>query len=138
MARTVVIKVRLANFTTLQRSRTLPEATDVAARIYHVAAEMYRALPGQSRRIRLLGVGAAGLLPAGAQQLALYRGERWSDLERTMDRIDRRFGRGATVPAALLDGSRSRRGEGSARSDQQTPRDRGSGSAQGVRKGLQS
>ena len=138
MARTVVIKVRLANFTTLQRSRTLPEATDVAARIYHVAAEMYRALPGQSRRIRLLGVGAAGLLPAGAQQLALYRGERWSDLERTMDRIDRRFGRGATVPAALLDRSRSRRGEGSARSDQQTPRDRGSGSAQGVRKGLQS
>jgi DNA polymerase-4 len=138
MARTVVIKVRLANFTTLHRSRTLPEATDVAARIYHVAAELYRALPGGHRRIRLLGVGASGLHQAGAQQLALYRGERWSDLERTMDRIERRFGRGATVPAALLDRPRSRRVVRPAPSDGSKPRDPDPGSAQGVAKGLQS
>jgi DNA polymerase-4 len=105
VARTVVIKVRLANFTTLTRSRTLPEATDLAARLYHVATELYRGLPGTRRRIRLLGVQAAGLLPAGAEQLALLRGERWSDLERAVDRIERRFGRGAAMPATLLDGA---------------------------------
>ena len=114
VARTVGIKVRLANFTTLTRSRTLPEATDLAARLYHVATELYRGLPGARRRIRLLGVQAAGLQPAGAEQLALLRGERWSDLERTVDRIEKRFGRGAAVPATLL--------EGAARSDRRAAR----------------
>jgi DNA polymerase-4 len=102
-ARTVVLKVRLANFTTLTRSRTLPAPTDVAADLYQVASELYRGLPGARRRVRLLGVAATGLLPAGAEQLALLRGERWRDVERAVDRIERRFGRGAAGPATLLD-----------------------------------
>ncbi len=107
-ARTVTLKVRLANFTTLTRSRTLPAPTDVAADLYEVARELYRALPGSRRRVRLLGVAATGLVPAGEEQLALLRGERWGDVERAMDRIERRFGKGATMPAALL-GRRSDR-----------------------------
>ncbi len=101
-ARTVVLKIRLANFTTLTRSRTLPGATDVVAEIYHVACDLFRGLPGTKRRVRLLGVQAAGLVPAGAEQLALLRGERWRDLEVAVDRIERRFGRGSAGPAALL------------------------------------
>ena len=101
-ARTVTLKIRLANFTTLSRSRTLPAPTDVAADLYEVVAELYRGLPGARRRVRLLGVAATGLVPAGEEQLALLRGERWGDVERAMDRIERRFGRGATMPAALL------------------------------------
>jgi DNA polymerase-4 len=134
VARTVVIKVRLANFTTLTRSRTLPEATDLAARLYHVATELYRGLPGARRRIRLLGIQAAGLQPAGAEQLALLRGERWSDLERTVDRIERRFGRGAAVPAALLDGARGPEHRGASAD----PRDSTDRAAYRRRKGLQS
>jgi len=102
-ARTVTLKVRLANFTTLTRSRTLRASTDVAADLYEVAAELYRGLPGARRRVRLLGVAATGLVPAGQEQLALLRGERWGDVERAMDRIERRFGRGATMPATLLE-----------------------------------
>jgi DNA polymerase IV len=102
-ARTVVLKIRLANFTTLTRSRTLPDATDVGADVHEVAVELYRALPGARRRVRLLGVQATGLVPAGAEQLALLRGERWGDVERAVDRIERRFGRGAAMPASLLD-----------------------------------
>jgi DNA polymerase IV len=102
-ARTVTLKVRLANFTTLTRSRTTEPATDVASDIYHVAAELFRALPGARRRVRLLGVAATGLVPAGEEQLALLRGERWGDVERAVDRIDKRFGQGSAVPAALLD-----------------------------------
>jgi hypothetical protein len=75
----------------------------VAADIYHVAAELFRALPGARRRVRLLGVAATGLAPAGEEQLALLRGERWGDVERAVDRIDKRFGRGSALPAALLD-----------------------------------
>jgi DNA polymerase IV len=107
-ARTLVLKVRLANFTTLTRSRTLPAATDVGAEIHEVAAELYRALPGAKRRVRLLGVQGSGLVPAGAEQLALLRGERWGDVERAVDRIERRFGRGAAMPASLLDRRRDR------------------------------
>jgi DNA polymerase IV len=102
-ARTVTLKVRLANFTTLTRARTLPDATDVGADLYHVVAELYHALPGGGRRVRLLGVQASGLQPAGAEQLALLRGERWGDVERTLDRIEHRFGKGAATQATLLD-----------------------------------
>lgn len=105
-ARTVVLKVRLANFTTLTRSRTLRAPTDVAAEIYRVAGELYTGLPGAHRRVRLLGVQATGLVPAGEEQLALLRSERWGDVERAVDRIGRRFGRGTARPAALLDRER--------------------------------
>ena len=107
-ARTVVLKARLANFTTLTRSRTLPDPTDIGADLYHVTGELYRALPGARRRIRLLGVQATALIPAGAEQLAFLHPERWGDVERTIDRIESRFGRGATMPASLLDRGRDR------------------------------
>ena len=107
-ARTVTLKARLATFTTLSRSRTMPDATDVGADLYRVVSELYRALPGERRRIRLLGVAATGLVSAGAEQLALLRGERWSDVERAVDRVERRFGRGSAQPASLLDRERRR------------------------------
>jgi DNA polymerase-4 len=101
-ARTATLKVRLASFATLHRSRTVPDPTDVGADLYRVLADLYRAIPGTGRRIRLLGVAASGLVPAGADQLALVRAGRWGDAERAMDRIERRFGQGATLPATLL------------------------------------
>jgi DNA polymerase IV len=101
-ARTVTLKVRLASFATLHRSRTVPDPTDVGADLYRVVADLYRAIPGTRRRVRLLGVAASGLAPAGADQLALVRAGRWGDAERAMDRIERRFGQGATLPATLL------------------------------------
>jgi len=107
-ARTVTLKVRLANFTTLSRARTLPDATDLGSDLYHVTRELYQALPGTGRRVRLLGVQASGLQPAGAEQLALLRGERWGDVERTIDRIEHRFGKGAATQATLLDRHRDR------------------------------
>ena len=101
-ARTITLKVRLSNFTTLTRSRTIPDATDSAAKLHRVGSELYASLPFARRRIRLLGVAAAGLVAAGAEQLALYRAGRWPDAERALDRIDRRFGAGSAFPASLL------------------------------------
>jgi DNA polymerase-4 len=101
-ARTLVLKVRLANFTTLTRSRTLSDPTDVGAEIYRAVSDLYRGLPGERRRIRLLGVQATGLAQAGADQLALMRGHRWGDVERALDRIERRFGGDAAMQASLL------------------------------------
>ena len=45
-ARTVTMKVRLATFTTLTRSKTLTDATDVGADLYHTVADLYRPCPG--------------------------------------------------------------------------------------------
>jgi DNA polymerase-4 len=106
-ARTVTLKARLATFQTLTRSRTMPDATDVAADLYRTVSELFTSLPGARRRIRLLGVQASGLVPAGAEQLALLRGDRWGDVERAVDRIEDRFGRGAARPASLLERRRS-------------------------------
>ena len=71
--------------------------------MYRVVSELFAALPGARRRVRLLGVATTGLVAAGEEQLALLRGERWGDLERAVDRIERRFGRGSAKPATLLE-----------------------------------
>jgi DNA polymerase IV len=107
-ARTVTLKARLASFTTLSRSRTLPDPTDTGAEIYRHVAELFKALPGERRRIRLLGIAATGLVPAGAEQLAMLRSERWGDIDRAVDMIEHRFGRGAAMPASLLGRERRR------------------------------
>ena len=59
-ARTVTLKARLATFTTLTRSKTMADPTDVGADLYQTVAKLYRALPGERRRIRLLARTASG------------------------------------------------------------------------------
>lgn len=108
-ASTVTLKARLASFATLTRSRTLSDATDSGHELYRTAAELYEAIPGGRRRFRLLGVAASGLVSAGAEQLVLVRTGRWEDAERALDRIERRFGRDAATPAALIDPERGSR-----------------------------
>ena len=102
-ARTVTLKLRLPSFSTLTRSRTIPAPTDVGADLFHIARDLFRALPEGRRRFRLIGLGASGLVPAGAEQVALVKEGRWQEAERALDRIEKRFGKGTAVPAALLD-----------------------------------
>jgi DNA polymerase-4 len=110
LARTVVVKLRLANFTTITRSRTLPEPTDVAQTIYATACELYSASGLDSRaRLRLVGVRANGLVPASRAATQLAFGQRaagWRDAERALDQISGRFGADSVRPAALVTGQR--------------------------------
>ena len=50
----------------------------------------------------LLGVQAANLVAAGSRQLAMLADGRWGDVERALDRVERRFGKDAALPATLL------------------------------------
>lgn len=106
MARTVVVKLRLANFRTITRSRTLPEPTDVAQKIYATAVALYAASGlAEGARLRLVGVRASGLVPAAGAATQPDFWERqasWRDAERAMDRIAGRFGTGMVRPAALV------------------------------------
>jgi DNA polymerase IV len=106
-ARTVVVKLRKADFKTITRSRTLAEPTDVTRQIYDTACALYAAsgLSGRAR-LRLVGVRATGLVPATAAQTQLALGERtvpWRDAESAVDRIASRFGADAIRPAALVE-----------------------------------
>ena len=103
--RTVTLKVRFADFTTITRSRTLPEATDVTREIHQTATRLYDALGLQRARVRLVGVRVEGLIPRSVVQRQLVLGERehgWSDADRAVDRATRRFGSAAVRPATLL------------------------------------
>lgn len=109
VARTVVVKLRLANFTTITRSRTLPEPTDVARKIYETACALYAASGLDSRaRLRLVGVRVTGLVPATRAATQLAFGERqvsWRDAEQAVDRIAGRFGPDMVRPATLVRGA---------------------------------
>jgi DNA polymerase IV len=103
--RTVTITVRFADFTTITRSRTLAEATDVTQEVFREAVRSYDALGLQRARVRLVGVRLEGLVPRERVHRQLVLGARehgWSEADRAADRVGRRFGAGAVRPASLL------------------------------------
>jgi DNA polymerase-4 len=104
--RTVSITVRFADFTTITRSRTLPEATDLTQEIYRATVRLYDGLGLQRARLRLVGVRVEGLVPRTAVHRQGILGERqhgWSDADRAVDRATLRFGSSAVRPASLID-----------------------------------
>jgi DNA polymerase-4 len=108
--RTVTLRVRFADFTTITRSRTLPEATDGTQQVYRTVTELFAALGLQRARLRLVGVRVEGLVPRASVHHQLTLGERehgWTDADRAMDRAASRFGAQVVRPAALLHRSRT-------------------------------
>jgi DNA polymerase-4 len=104
--RTVSIKIRFADFHTITRSRTLPEATDVGRTVYETASALYQALGLQRARLRLVGVRVEGLTDASAQPRQLLLGQResgWREADQAVDRAAQRFGAGVVRPAALVE-----------------------------------
>jgi DNA polymerase-4 len=103
--RTVTLTVRFADFTTITRSRTMSEATDVTQEVYRTATALYDALGLQRARLRLVGVRVEGLAPRESVHHQHVLGERehgWSEADRAVDRAARRFGSAAVRPASLL------------------------------------
>lgn len=103
--RTVTLTVRFADFTTITRSRTMSEATDVTQEVYRTATALYDALGLQRARLRLVGVRVEGLAPRESVHHQHVLGERehgWSEADRAVDRATRRFGSAAVRPASLL------------------------------------
>ena len=108
--RTVVLKVRFADFTTITRSRTLPEPTDVGQEVYTVARELFDALRLQRARIRLVGVRLEGLVGEAdrVEQLTLDEGLAGATAadrraaEVAADRLRDRYGHDVVRPARLV------------------------------------
>ena len=109
----VTLKLRLAPFETHTRSVT-GEPTQDGLELYRRAVALLER-EGVTRPVRLIGLSASNLGPAGVGQLDLLdptalRRER---LAQVVDRLTERFGEGTVVPATLLPRRRSGRGAGS-------------------------
>ncbi len=105
VARTISLKVRYGDFTTVTRARTLPEPTDVAQTIYRTMCDLFDGLPRAGMVVRLVGVRAEKLVPAGEIGHQPTLGERrfgWRDAERAADRARLRFGTDMVRPASLM------------------------------------
>jgi DNA polymerase-4 len=105
VARTVSIKIRFADFTTITRARTLKDSTDVGREVYATAKALYDALGLQRARLRLVGVRLEGLADAdqATRQLALdERPIGWREADRAVDAASARFGAGSVRPASLV------------------------------------
>lgn len=113
VGRTVTIKIRMADFRTVNRSRTMPTPTDVAREIFATSWALFTAL-GPGEPIRLVGVRVEGLSAAAtaSRQLTLGEPERgWREAETASDALAARFGRSIIGPASLIGQTDLRRSE---------------------------
>jgi nucleotidyltransferase/DNA polymerase involved in DNA repair len=113
----VTLKFRDDRFHTLTRAVILDNPTDVGDDLLRAVWGLLGRLDWKGRQVRLLGVTATRLQPAGqspAGQLPLFgRGPNARrDLARTVDTIQQRFGSDAIVRASLLDLSPRRTARG--------------------------
>ncbi len=102
-ARTVVLKMRYPDFSTITRRVTLSQPTDLAEVIHAEALSLLQSQWKPGAHIRLIGVGATGLMRA--RQLGLFErsDEQLGRLSRVVDEIRRKHGRTAIRRASLLD-----------------------------------
>lgn len=102
-AKTISIKVRFADFSTITRSKTLPLPISSTQEIYQVVKDLYQALKLDRARLRLVGVSLENLRESAPQQLMLgQRDKGWREAESAIDRASERFGEESVRPARLF------------------------------------
>jgi len=101
--KTISIKVRFADFSTISRSKTLPLPIDSTHDIYEVAKALFLALGLDRARLRLVGISLDNLSEAAPEQLLLGARERgWREADTAIDRAKLRFGGGSVRPGRLI------------------------------------
>jgi DNA polymerase-4 len=101
--RTIVLKIRYPDFSTITRRVTLAQPTDLTEVINAQAVALLQKEWKPGTEVRLIGVGVSGL--AHARQLSLFDApaKRLGKLSRTVDAIRRRYGKDAIRRASLLE-----------------------------------
>ncbi len=102
-SKTVGIKVRFADFSTINRTKTLPLPIDSTHDVYEVVKGLYQGLRIDRARLRLVGVSLENLSQGAPEQLMLgQRDVGWRQAEGAMDKARARFGKGSVRPARLI------------------------------------
>ncbi|MFT5434508.1 MAG: DNA polymerase-4 [Myxococcota bacterium] len=109
-SRTVQLKLRYSDFTTLTRSKTLEDPTQLDNVILETVRMLFRD-SWNGRRVRLLGVHVGSLMEPGGQ-MGLLEGDdrrKWEDLLGAADKLRDRFGESAVgLAGAMKHGRRER------------------------------
>ncbi len=106
VSKTIAIKIRFADFTTISRSKTVPLPLSGVQECYEVVRTLYRALGLDRARIRLVGVSLENLSDGTGAPQQLLLGERekgWREATVAMDAAIARFGQGSVRPARLVE-----------------------------------
>jgi DNA polymerase IV len=106
VARTVALKLRYADFSTVTRSRTVHTPLDSAQLIYAVAIQLLESLGSRPLTVRLVGVRAEQLEAAAQTSLQLSldrRDDNWRAAEQALDKVAEKFGSKSVLPARLLE-----------------------------------
>ena len=120
---TFSVKWQPNGYTTITRSKTLRDPTDVSREIFETAKSLYDALGLQRARIRLVGVRMEGLVDSVGAPIQGTLDEPdhgWRDADRAVDRASARFGAGSVRPASLIP-DRARAAERDELRDQRRP-----------------
>ena len=106
-ARTIQLKLRYKDFTTITRAHSLPVATQVDGEIFEQVRALFRKNWKQGREVRLLGVQASSFEAQGGQIDLLEGGrqQRWKDALAAADRLRDKFGESSVKLAAGMRGS---------------------------------
>ncbi|NIR49369.1 DNA polymerase IV [candidate division KSB1 bacterium] len=102
--RTLTLKIRLEDFSTYTRSRTLSDFVDSPQVIKTVAIDLYRNFDKKTLRVRLLGIGLSQLNSVAGEQLGLFDQEAPLDdrLTKLLDSLKDKFGESVVTRATLL------------------------------------
>ncbi|QHK22137.1 DNA polymerase IV [Pseudarthrobacter psychrotolerans] len=106
VARTVALKLRYADFSTITRSRTVHTPVDSAQLLYAVAIQLLESLGSRPMTVRLVGIRAEQLEDTAHTSLQLSfdrRDDNWRAAEQVLDEVSRKFGSKSVLPASLLD-----------------------------------
>jgi DNA polymerase-4 len=106
-ARTVQLKLRYKDFTTITRAHTLPAATQLDGEIFEQVRALFRKNWKPGREVRLLGVQASSF-EEQAEQISLLedgRQQRWKDALAAADRLRDKFGESSVKLAAGMRGT---------------------------------
>jgi len=108
-ARSVTLKIKHNDFRQVTRQVTLERPRQSSAALFHAAEALLQAYPLEAP-VRLIGLGAGHLVgPGQPVQMELFDpqgtgGDEWSRVDRVVEAIDSRFGRGAIRRASLAGG----------------------------------
>ena len=105
-ARTVQLKLRHQDFSTITRARTLDHPTQLDADLIRESRALFRANWKPGRKIRLLGVQVSSLTDSGGQMNLLSSGQddKWQRALSAVDKLRGRFGDSSVSIAAGLQG----------------------------------
>lgn len=92
--KTVKLKIRWSDFTTLTRQTTLPTSTDNDDEIFRAAVKLMKTVRKPNQAVRLIGVGVSGI-GAPVRQLSLWDAgsEKSRKLQEVVDQLQEKYGR---------------------------------------------